>query len=315
MYSSPEVMTDDNPFAGSHYRVLVTGGTGFIGRRLVGLLLNAGHEVTVVSRDPSRSARLFHGEVQSVRGFDELGVNAVQEVLINLAGASIAGGRWSARHKETLYQSRLQTTRNLVAWSLRARHRPSVLINASAVGYYGARPAGELLTESSSAGDEFMADLCRRWEDEAKKIEEQGIRLVLLRFGLVLGHGGALPMMALPFRFFMGGPIGSGEQMISWIHIDDLMSIFAQAIRNPAMSGVYNAVAPQTVSQREFADRVGRTLARPHNLTTPAWAVRGIAGEMSRLFLTGQNAVPQKLQREQFGFRYPHLDNALGNLL
>jgi uncharacterized protein (TIGR01777 family) len=304
-----------NPFDGPRRRVLVTGGTGFIGTRLVNLLVSSGHAVTVVTRSPARAARLFNKKVRCVREFAEIGPDAFQDVVINLAGASIAGGRWSAAHKQKLYRSRLQTTQALVEWSAQLQQRPAVLINASAVGFYGDRPADEVLTESSSAGNEFMADLCKQWESAAHKIDGQGVRLVLLRFGVVFGRGGALPMMVLPFRLFVGGPMGSGQQMLSWIHIDDVMRVIASAITNQAMTGVYNAVAPHSVSQREFARTVANVLQRPAWITTPAWSLRLLAGEMADLFLSGQNVAPQKLLQEKFEFRYPDLESALENLL
>ncbi len=315
MQQTPGEIASDNPFDGPRCRVLVTGGTGFIGSRLVNLLLSAGHAVTVVTRNPTRATRLFNGKVRCIREFAELGPDVIQDVMINLAGASIAGGRWSAAHKQKLYQSRLRTTEALIQWSAKLPQHPAVLINASAVGYYGDRPATELLTESSTAGDEFMADLCKQWEAAAHKIEAQGVRLVLLRFGVVFGRGGALPMMTLPFRLFAGGPMGSGEQMLSWIHLDDVMGIIASAIKNPTMAGVYNAVAPHSVSQREFALTVAHVLHRPAWITTPAWSLRLLAGEMADLFLSGQYAVPQKLLQEKYNFRYPNLESALKNLL
>ncbi len=308
-------MANDNPFVGPHCRVLITGGTGFIGKSLVNLLLSAGHTVTVVTRNPMRAARLFQNAVRCVRDFAEIGTDNIPDVIINLAGASIAGGRWSAAHKQTLYRSRLQTTQAVVEWCAQLPQRPAVLINASAIGYYGDRPATELLTESSIAGDGFMADLCEQWEAAAHKIEALSIRLVLLRFGVVFGRGGALPMMALPFRLFAGGPIGSGTQMLSWIHLDDVMAIIASAIKNRTMFGVYNAVAPHSVSQREFALTIAHQLHRPAWITTPAWSLRLLAGEMADLFLSGQHVVPQKLLQEQFAFRYANLESALKNLL
>lgn len=304
-----------NPFSGPHRSFVVTGGTGFIGKNLVNLLLDAGHSVAVVSRDPIRAARLFAHRAKCVADFTQLPSDNIYEVIINLAGASIAGGRWSNSQKIKLLESRPQVTRALIEWSAQLTQRPALLINASAIGFYGSRRADEILTESSNPGREFMADLCREWEALAQTIEAQHIRLVILRLGVVFGHGGAMPLQTLPFKLFVGGRIGDGMQFINWIHIDDVMAIMAEAIGNESMRGIFNAVAPERISQYKFAQSVGHVLRRPVWTRVPACVLKFAAGEMSQLFLAQQNVVPQKLLSMDFRFRFPTMDAALRDLL
>jgi hypothetical protein len=304
-----------NPFSGqSHRKILVTGGTGFIGEALVSQMLDAGHEVTVLARDPLRAAYLFDGRARCVRDVATLDSSEHFHAVINLAGAPVVGARWSAKRKAQLLASRMGTTQKLVNWFAKAKTCPATWIQASAIGFYGVRPASEILTEDSSRGEGFMAELCASWESAAVAAETLGARYVCLRFGLVFGPGGALPSLLLPYRFGFGGRLGDGQQMMSWIHRDDLLKIVAETMNNDSLRGIYNAVAPESVTQAQFAKTVGQVLIRPVWLHTPASLIRWLAGEMAQLFVDGQNVTPKRLVDCGFQFRYPTLVSAIRDL-
>jgi hypothetical protein len=292
-------------------RWLITGGTGFIGNALVASLLAAGHRVSVLSRRPKLVDRLFGGAAAAISSLDALAADEAFDVVVNLAGAPVVGPPWTTSRKATLLQSRVGTTVTLNDWVARTQTKPSLWIQASAIGYYGVRPPGEVLTEASAHGGGFMATLCMDWEAEAARAREAGIRQVVLRFGVVLGPGGALPALLLPHRIGLGGRMGDGRQMMSWIHRDDVLALIARAAAMPAMQGIYNATAPEVVSQGEFAKAAGRALHRPVWLPLPAWPLRLLMGEMAQLFVDGQRVVPQRLVDEGFVFGYPTLAEAL----
>jgi uncharacterized protein len=286
-------------------RVLLTGGTGFIGASLNRALRGAGHAVTVVSRDPGRvtsSAVSWDRVGEVVRGAD---------ALVNLAGAPIAGARWTAAQKQRIRESRVTATRALVDAAGAAATPPAVLVSASAVGYYGPR-GDEPLDESAPAGEGFLADVCRAWEVEAERAETLGMRVVRLRIGVVLGPGGgALARMQAPFRAFVGGPLGSGRQWMSWIHVDDVAGLILGALGSERYRGPVNATAPRPVTNREFCATLGRTLARPSWLPAPAFALRLAFGEMADMLLTGQRVVPRAAEQSGYRWRYPELLTAL----
>lgn len=298
-----------------HQRLLVTGGTGFIGAVLVNQLLDAGHSVTVLTRDPLRAAYLFAGRAACVRALDRLSDCERFDTVINLAGAPVVGPRWSDRRKAALLASRVETTEALLDWLSRAHHRPTVWVQASAIGYYGVRSADEKLSEAASRGSGFMSDLCANWESLAANAQRYGVRQVNLRLGLVFGPGGALPPLLLPHYFCCGGKLGDGRQIMSWIHRDDVLSLIAKALCDDTMQGPYNAVAPDALPQAEFARRVGRLLHRPVWFHVPVSLIRWLAGEMAQLFVDGQWVVPERLQAAGFVYAYPALDDALRDLV
>ncbi|USX27418.1 TIGR01777 family oxidoreductase [Oxalobacteraceae bacterium OTU3CINTB1] len=294
---------------------LVTGATGFIGQRLVKALLADGHRVTVLSRDPRRAAALFDGRVDSVAAMDELPPSRVVDVVINLAGARILGWRWTAARRAALRASRVGLTRKLVDWIAAAGHKPAMLLSASAIGYYGIQKRGDdtVLTEKDGPQPMFMSDLCREWEQAAQGAEAHGVRVARMRFGLVLGTQGALPMMLLPIKLGLGGPLGGGTQWLSWIHVDDLIGGIAHLCRR-GEGGAYNFTAPEVVSQAQFSRTAASVLKRPYGVPTPGWPMRLALGEQADLLLEGQRVFPERLTEEGFVFRHPSLDGALRSL-
>lgn len=309
-------VNSSNPFEGlERRRVLVTGGTGFIGESMVNLLLDAGHDVTVWARDPLRAAYLFDARARCLRTITNLDPSEHFDVVINLAGAPVIGPRWSQRRKVLLMTSRLDTTRKLIDWVSKSESRPYTWIQASAIGYYGVRNGNERLDEASAKGEGFMADLCAGWEEIAQEVEVLGLRRVTLRFGLVFGPGGALPPLLLPFRLGLGGRLGGGDQVMSWVHRDDLLKLIAEAMSNDAVQGTYNAVAPEAITQADFARAVGKILMRPVWLHLPEAPIRWLAGEMAQLFVDGQRVIPERLLTSKFQFRYPTLSSALHDLV
>lgn len=302
--------------------IVVIGGTGFIGRPLCEKLIACGHALRVLARDPI-GAKTRLGSRVAVIGWQgtrepSAGLCAAldgSDVLINLAGAPVGDRRWNPRTKELLRRSREGTTTALVEALAKISARPAILISASAIGYYGPRQ-DELLTEESPSGSGFLASLCRDWEGAARGAERLGIRVVLPRIGVVLGtDGGALAKMVPAFRFGLGGPLGSGTQWISWIHLEDLIELLLFLLHEP-VGGPVNATAPHPVTNQEFARTLGRVLSRPAWLRTPAPVLRLLLGEMAdELLLTGQRVLPRCAEALGFHFRYPTLPEALHALL
>ena len=300
-------------------KVLVTGSTGLVGTALVKELARDGHTVC-------RLIRPLSTVVGGAReGFDvawnpstgELGGAGVgADAVVNLAGASIAGGRWTKARKELLRTSRLDATRALVGALAKMSARPRVLVSASAIGIYGDR-GDELLTEDSKPGSDFLAGLARDWEGEALKAEVLGIRVVLARFGIILAqHGGALAKMLLPFKLGVGGSLGSGKQWMSWITLEDAVAIIRFAMHNGAVRGAMNVVAPQPVQNAEFTKELAKALRRPGLFPAPAFALRLALGEMAdALLLPSQRVSTEKLLELGYRFRFPELPSALRAVL
>jgi uncharacterized protein len=290
---------------------LITGGTGFIGSRLAQMLVAAGHRVTIVTRDRRKAARLA-GPLAIVDSVDLLEPGQRFDALINLAGEPVANGRWTAAKKMRILNSRLETTDALVRFIARAEHKPSVLISASAVGFYGT--GGEtLFEEGSHPRANFTHQLCASWEDRARQAEESSVRVCLMRFGLVLGRGGGMLGGMMPaFELGMGGPIGSGKQWMSWVHIDDAIGLILHAVAGPGLQGPINITAPQPVRNHDFARQLGRALRRPSLMPLPAFALRLLFGEMAEeMFLDGQRVVPKAAEASGYRFQFPDLKSAL----
>jgi uncharacterized protein (TIGR01777 family) len=303
--------------------VLVTGATGFVGHNLVGALLRDGHAVIALTRQPEDAARMFDGKVRCIASMDELDAATPVDVVVNLAGARILGPRWTAARKEVLRQSRIGLTRRVVGWIGRARHKPFLFLSASAIGYYGIQKIGDqtMLDESAPPQPIFMSDLCREWEEAAGEAAQYGVQVECTRFGLVLGKGGALPMMLLPIRLGLGGPLAGGRQWLSWIHVEDVVRGMAhrwqQALKAGGKGGgrgASNFTAPESVTQADFSRIAARIWHRPAFMPTPGWPMRLALGEQADLLLEGQRVVPARLEREGFVFRYPTLAEALQSL-
>ena len=302
-------------------KVVIAGGSGFLGNALAWAWAEESHDVRVLTRS------LPAGQAQHESGTGKPGITRIgwtpdghagalakelegASALINLAGESINGGRWSAARKQVLRDSRLLATRSLVTALAEAADPPRTFISASGIGYYGDRGA-ETLTEEAPPGDDFLAHLCVEWEAEAQRAEAEGGRLVLLRTGLVLEKsGGLLPQMMRPFRFFAGGPIGSGRQYMPWVHRLDWIEMVRWIVDTPAVNGPVNVSAPHPVTNAEFARALGRAMHRPALLPAPGFAVRIVLGEMAEAALSGQRAIPAKPLAHGYHFRYPEIDIA-----
>jgi hypothetical protein len=299
--------------------IVVTGGTGFLGRRLVTRLVERGDRVVVLSRNPD-SARLPAGVEVALWRPDALGpwTKALEgaDAVVNLAGEPAMGGRWTEAKRRSIYDSRVVSTRRLVEALGSLPERPRVFVSASAVGYYGGRPPDEVLAEDASAGEGFLARVVVDWEAAALGAEPLGLRVALIRIGLALGlEGGVLRTMVPAFRLFAGGPIGSGDQVLPWVHADDLVSVLIWAIDNERVSGPINATAPHPVTMNDFASALGRALGRPASIRVPAFALRAALGEAADPILTGQRAIPRRALDLGFPFRHPALEGALSDLL
>ena len=303
-------------------RVLLVGCSGFVGRGLVPLLLEQGHSLTLVSRSSSSLPGVDHPQLQRLQAdpaqpaswqrTDLVAALAAAEAVINLAGEPIAEQRWTAAHRQLLRDSRIRTTKALVAaiGALPASSRPGVLINGSAVGFYGTSPT-ERFEESSPAGSDLLAELCTAWEAEARRAESF-CRVVILRIGIVLAaDGGALAKMLPVFRLGFGGPIGDGRQWMSWISRRDLCRLIATALADAAYSGIYNAVGPQPCTMGVLAAALGRCLGRPSLLPVPAPVLQLLLGDGARVVLEGQQVLPVRLQQQGFGFDDREISAAL----
>lgn len=304
-------------------RILVTGGTGFIGRALVRALVDRGDEVTVLSRDSAKAARRLPPSVRSVAytpnaegaWFSEI---ADKDAIVHLAGEPVAGVRWTEERKRAFEASRIHSSELIVRAisTTEPARRPKVFVGASAVGYYGPQPAHLELDESSPPGSYYLSSLCIRWEAAEAEAKRYGLRVVHTRFGVVLGEGGGvLEPMTQAFRMHAGGPIGSGEQIMSWIHRDDVVGLLLLAIDDSRIEGPMNVTAPNPVTMRELAREVGRAMGRRAWLRAPAFAVHALFGEGAEVVLTGQKALPKVAERMGYRFRFPELPAAITDLL
>ncbi|WP_137803743.1 TIGR01777 family oxidoreductase [Pseudomonas sp. G(2018)] len=294
--------------------ILLTGGTGLIGRQLCRLWLSQGHRLTVWSRTPAKVAKVCGAQVRGVARLEDVGQESV-DAIVNLAGAPIADRPWTTKRKALLWSSRITLTETLLVWLETREQKPQVLISGSAVGWYGDGGERELTEESPPVIDDFASQLCIAWEETAQRAEALGIRVVLIRTGLVLSaDGGFLSRLLLPFKLGLGGPIGNGRQWMPWIHINDQIALIDFLLHRNEASGPYNACAPKPVRNREFAKTLGSVLHRPSFMPMPALVLKVGLGELSLLLLGGQRATPARLLEAGFTFQFTDLRAALDDL-
>jgi uncharacterized protein len=300
-------------------KVVITGATGFVGTRLVKRLLTEGHQVVVLTRDVNRALK-FSGENTTIVAYTPTTSGEWQSAIagcdgvVNLAGEPIAEQRWTPALKQTLIDSRQLTTQKLVEAIAQANPRPTVLVNASAIGFYGTSETATF-DETSPAGNDFLAEICQAWEAAADQVKESGTRLVILRLGVVLGMGGALGKMLTPFKLFAGGPLGSGKQWFSWIHREDLVNLIMRSLTDNTWSGIFNATAPNPVHMVDLCAALGQVMNRPSWLPVPAFALETLLGDGAKVVLEGQQVLPQRALAQGFQFQYPEVKAALTEIL
>ena len=304
-------------------KVAVTGATGFVGSRLVERLHADDNQLLVLSRSAARAKTFFPKmtfpnieivEYTPKQAGDWQKAISGCEGVVNLAGEPIAESRWTEERKQSILDSRKLGTQKIVEAIQMAESKPSILVNASAIGFYGTSETATF-DESSSAGNDFLADVCQAWETEAQQVKEAGTRLVILRLGIVLGMGGALAKMIPPFKLFAGGPIGSGNQWFSWIHLDDIVSLIIEALNNSQMEGVYNATAPNPVRMKQLCDAMGKVMNRPSWLPVPSFALEAMLGEGSKVVLEGQKVLPKRTEEVGFTYQYRQVESALSEII
>ena len=292
-------------------KILMTGGTGLIGSQLCDALLRAGHQITILSRNPNVVRKKWKGAVSAIVSLSEWHQTTFFDVIINLAGEPIVDAPWSESRKKILWDSRVTLTKELVERIKVSRQKPSLLLSGSAIGFYGDR-GNETVDESSAAGTDFAAKLCVAWEEEAHRASEMGVRVCLLRTGLVLAtKGGVLARMLMPFKLGLGARLGTGQQWMSWIHIDDYVSIVLKLIVDTSATGSFNMTAPHPETNRQFTAQLAMALHRPAWFVVPSFFLKAVLGDRSILLLGGQKVMPVKLTQAEFRFNYADLDAAL----
>lgn len=305
-------------------RVIITGGSGLIGRALTASLAQDGIEVIILSRTPQQvqglpaGARAVGWDAQSADGWVEHVEGAA--AIVNLAGASIAGehflpSRWTDRRRQLILNSRLQAGRAVVDAVRRVQNKPRAVIQSSAIGYYGPRN-DELVTEESGHGDDFLAHVCVEWEKSTAPVEDDGVRRAIVRSGLVLSTDeGSLPRVMLPYKLFVGGPFGDGQQYWSWIHLHDEIRAIRFLIDNARAEGPFNLTSPNPQTNDDFGRTLGRVLGRPHLIPVPGFAMRAAFGDVASVVLEGQRVIPRRLQELGFDFQHPRLEEALRHVV
>ena len=295
--------------------IFITGGTGLIGTHLCKALLAQGHCLTVLSRHPTTVAAKCGPAVQAMKSLDEWTSDRAFDAVINLAGEPIVEAYWSAKRKQVLLDSRVGLTEKLVQRIAAAQQKPTVLLSGSAVGYYG--NSGETVQDEAMApGHDFPSELCASWENAARAAVQSGVRVCLLRTGLVLSkRGGLLGRMLLPFKLALGARLGDGKQWMSWVHLDDYVAMVLRLLNDTSLNGAFNMTAPAPVTNAEFTQTLAQTLHRPALFVAPSFALKLAMGERACLLLEGQRVIPKRLESSGFQFAHPRLDGSLQDLL
>lgn len=295
--------------------VLITGGSGFIGRALCARLAAGGHRLIVLSRRPAKARPLLPVDTRVVASLDEIDDDEALDGIVNLAGENLFSGRWTAPRKDRLLASRVETTAAVIALARRLRRTPEVLVSGSAVGFYGDAGDAELTEHSSARRKDFGYRLCDAWEQRARDALSLGMRLCVIRTGIVLGRdGGMLAKLWPVYRLGLGARLGKGSQWLSWIHIEDMVTILERALETPGVDGVFNATAPNPVTQRGFHRALAAAAHRPAPWVAPAPLLKLMLGELSDMLLGGQRVYPRRLEDQGFVFRFPRLEDALADL-
>lgn len=296
--------------------ILVTGGTGFIGQALCRSLLAQGHRLTLLSRNPAKAGALFGASVATIGAIAQLHPAEAFQAVVNLSGEPIMDARWTPQRKQQLLDSRVGITRQLVDFMAKAEQKPAVFISGSAVGWYGDQGDATVDETSPCQRPDFGHELCRSWEQAALAAADLGVRVCLLRTGLVVGRNGGFLARMLPlFRLGLGGPIGHGRQWMSWVHLQDHIAIIGKLLEDATLAGVFNATAPNPVSNAEFSRTLAAVLHRPAWLPLPAWLLRAAMGEMAGLLLEGQRVLPARIQQAGYRFHFPDLEIALRDVV
>jgi uncharacterized protein (TIGR01777 family) len=295
-----------------HY--LITGGTGLIGTALCKKLLSESHAITILSRQPDKVSLICGDKALGVKSLDEISGDTQIDTVINLAGAPVLNMPWSKSRKNVIEKSRIDLTATLIDWISSRKQKPACLISSSAVGWYG-DSGNSVIIESSSFHDEYTHQLCEAWEQEALRADQLGVRVCIIRIGLVLAlSGGFLQKMLLPFKLGLGAQLGDGKQYMPWIHIDDIVNLFVFLIENQNTNGIFNGCAPNPVTNQAFTQTLAKHLHRPAFLTIPAWFLKLTLGEMSSLLLAGQQALPDKARLHGYSFLFDNIDTALDDV-
>lgn len=297
--------------------IAIAGGTGFVGNALTESFVNDGHSVYILTRNPDNKP-----EQKGVTYVKWLKEDAEPEkelqnlnAIINLAGESINSGRWTEEKKQRILESRISATKEIVSIIEKLEHKPRVLVNASATGFYGSSLDQSFTENDTTPGSDFLAEVTQKWENEAMRAQNYGVRTVLTRFGLILGEEGALPLMTLPYKFYMGGKLGDGRQWYSWVHIKDVVGMIRFAVDHDSVQGPLNVTAPEPKRMNDFGKTLGDVLKKPHWIPVPEAPVQLALGEKSGVVLKGQCVLPQKAKELGYPFRYLKLKDALENLL
>jgi uncharacterized protein (TIGR01777 family) len=299
-------------------KVAITGATGFVGSRLVEQLQVKGHQPLILTRNKTAATRTFPNV--EIVAYNPTESGSWQETIsgcdavVHLAGEPIAESRWTPKHKQEILDSRKLSTQKIVEAIAKANPKPRVLVSTSAIGYYGTSETATF-DENSPSGNDFLSEVCRNWEGEAQKVKDEGVRLVILRFGIILGNGGALAKMIPPFQLFAGGPLGTGKQWFSWIHRDDVVNLIIESITRSDMEGVFNATAPNPVRMSELCHALGERLHRPSWLPVPSFALEALLGEGAKVVLEGQQVLPKRTISSGFNYQYPTVKEALAEIL